>query len=105
MSLQALRAYSEAHNQEDDTELPKAIQEPVSPVLAANMDLNEKRHELYKKTAENIIKSELLRSKITKSMQARVDHGSVLMDALECIYLMTGDNVFYEQNKMLIKLP
>jgi hypothetical protein len=53
----------------------------------------------YKRLAENIKKSEAIRTKITKGIQAGESTYRLLLQAMECISLMTGDTVFYSQGK------
>lgn len=50
--------------------------------------------EVYKKYQENIKKSEILRAEINKSS----DLQEMLLKSLECISLMTDDEVFYKLN-------
>jgi hypothetical protein len=67
-----------------------------------NKDLLEMRKNL-KKQCENIRKSEHLRCKIYKGVKQGVDIEALLIDAIECISLMTGDTVFYTQNVRILK--
>ena len=53
----------------------------------------------YKKQQENVKKSERLRAEVNKSIQAGEPVYKVLLKAIECISLMTGDKVFYDMNK------
>jgi len=53
----------------------------------------------YKKQQENVKKSERLRAEVNKSIQAGEPVYKVLLKAIECISLMTGDKVFYNMNK------
>lgn len=100
MSLEVLKAYSkEQQNQAENIPFPgKPKMKPQNVVLTAHMELEQKRLELYRHVQENIRKSSQLRSKINKDIQAGANHYSVLLDAIQCISLMTGDTVFYEQN-------
>ncbi len=103
MSLDALKSFfSEVE--------PKAIEEPQetikergSPILTAHIEREKQSRELYFEMAENIKRSERLRCKINKDFIAGVDHELILKDSLECISLMTGDRVFYNQNKKYLK--
>lgn len=95
MTLEALRNYSKEQQTEQP---PRTKTDPPNVVLTAHMELQEKQCELYKQMADNIKHSELLRSKINKDIQAGADHYSLLLDAIKCISLMTGDTVFYDQN-------
>lgn len=60
---------------------------------------NQRLSEMYKRQAENIRKSEALRTKVQKGIAAGVDTFTLLLQAMECISLMTGDTVFYDQGK------
>jgi len=95
MGLEALREYAKGQQSQQQDE-PKTEQK--NAVLVAHMEREKSSRELYKKMADNIRRSELLRSKINKDVQAGADHYSLLVDALKCISLMTGDDLFYEQN-------
>ena len=67
----------------------------------------EKERELMrnnlKKQCENIRLSEHLRRKIYKAVNNGENHTDILLMAIECISLMTGDRVFIEQNKQVLK--
>jgi hypothetical protein len=54
---------------------------------------------IHKEIANNISKSQHLRAEINKDITAGADTHSILLKTLECIYLMTGDSVFYCTNK------
>jgi hypothetical protein len=54
---------------------------------------------IHKEIAENISRSQHLRAEINKDIKAGADTQSILLKALECIYRMTGDSVFYDTNK------
>jgi rubrerythrin len=95
MALEALKAYADAQQPKKQTQQPP---EPVNKVLTAHMDREKQSWELYKKMADNIRLSELLRCKINKDVKAGAEIYNLLVDALKCISLMTGDTVFYEQN-------
>lgn len=104
MSLEHLNLFfSEEEN--------KSIQEPqeeeikeYSPILTAHIERDKKSRALYFEMADNIKESEKLRSRITKDIKAARPKEDILLMAIECIGLMTGDKVFYNQNiKELIK--
>ncbi|MDR3046771.1 MAG: hypothetical protein LBU51_04035 [Bacteroidales bacterium] len=59
--------------------------------------------EVYSAHQDAVIKSGQLTSDITKGIQEGQDPYSLLLKAIECISLMTGDRVFYELNKDNIK--
>ena len=54
---------------------------------------------IYKRQQENIHKEKGLRTEITKGIQAGQSTYQLLLKAMECISLMTGDTVFYSQGK------
>ena len=54
---------------------------------------------IYKQQQENIHKEKGLRTEITKGIQAGQSTYRLLLKAMECISLMTGDTVFYKQGK------
>lgn len=61
---------------------------------------NKKKEEKWiNKQCEYIKESESLRGKITKGILLGEDIKVLLLSAIECIYLMTGDTAFYNQNK------
>ena len=61
--------------------------------------LQERLAATYKKQQENIKKSEQLRAEINKDIQAGEPIYKVLLKAIECISLMTGEKLFYDMNK------
>lgn len=54
---------------------------------------------IYKQQQENIHKEKGIRTEITKGIQAGQSTYRLLLKAMECISLMTGDTVFYKQGK------
>lgn len=103
MSLDALKAFFKEDNKEA-IETPKEVKkEQVTPILTAHIEREKQSRELFFEIAENIKRSERLRSKINKDFIAGVDHELILKDCIECISLMTGDSVFYNQNKKYLK--
>lgn len=54
---------------------------------------------VYKRQQENIHKEKGLRTEITKGIQAGQSTYRLLLKAMECISLMTGDGGFYSQGK------
>lgn len=96
MGLEALREFAEKQQQEEK-------REPVSKKLSSHIEKKEKEQELHKKLADNIRKSEMLRSKINKDIQQGKDVNSLLKDCLKCINLMTGDEMFYNQNIKILQ--
>jgi len=94
MPLEALQAYYT----NDNPGKQEYTEEPTNPVLSFNMEAKEIKENLFKRMADSIKKSELLRSKINKDIQAGADHYNLLMDAIKCISLMIDDPSFYERN-------
>ena len=61
--------------------------------------LQERVAGVYRKQQENIRKAGGLRTEITKGIQAGQSTYRLLLKAMECISLMTGDGGFYSQGK------
>lgn len=59
----------------------------------------ERVREVYATYQNNIKKAGELRSNILKGLQAGEDPIALLLQAIECISLMTGDTVIYTQSK------
>ena len=53
---------------------------------------------LYKKLIDNVRASERLRVKINKDIKRAAPIEDILNSCLECINLMTGDAIFYNQS-------
>jgi len=69
-----------------------------------NMNQAEQRAiEIYRVYQENIKTSEILQSKITKGIQAGEKPELLLLKAVKCISLMTGNELFYTQAENDIK--
>lgn len=98
MGLEALKSYAIA---QDFKEKPKP--QKASGILTAHLEREKQSQELFKKVADNIRLSETLRCKINKDIQAGADTYSLLLDAIKCISLMTGDTVFYNQNIKILE--
>ena len=116
MALEALKRYAMEQNQATQAEIDKllkndALKRPIShekgkgnikPLVDKENvieALQERLAATYKKQQENIKKSERLRAEINKDIQAGEPIYKVLLKAIECISLMTGDRVFYDINK------
>lgn len=93
-SLQSFFGEADSHSSEPGEE----SQEPTNLILNRQSELEKKRYELFKEVADNIRKSERLRSKINHGVKQGADVFSLLDDSLKCISLMTGDKLFYERN-------
>lgn len=99
MGLEALKAYAVNQASKDFEDKPnQPLIEPENKTLTAHIERDKQTWEYSKKQAENILKSERLRCKIYKDVKAGADTYSLLIDAIKCISLMTGDTVFYDQN-------
>ena len=59
----------------------------------------EKLREIYHIQQENIRKADTLRSEILKGIQRAEEPTVLLLKAIKCISLMTGDTVIYTQSK------
>lgn len=102
---QAINAKIESLAKSDPTERPtiafkgqgniKPLPDPQSVTEA----LQGRVAAIYKRQQENIHKEKGLRTEITKGIQAGQSTYRLLLKAMECISLMTGDTVFYSQGK------
>ena len=99
MALEALKAYAEAQKQQSNSKPKQTNPEPVNKVLTAQMEREKQSWELYKKMADNIRRAGQLRAEINKGIQAGEPVFKLLLKAIECISLMTGDKLFYDMNK------
>ena len=116
MALEALKRYAMEQNQATQAEIDKllkndALKRPTSgekdkgnikPLVSKENvveGLLERLAAAYKKQQENVKKSERLRAEINKGIQAEEPIYKVLLKAIECISLMTGDKLFYDMNK------
>ena len=72
---------------------------PTYHKLEKDMRHNARCREAVEKQAEAIAKSERLRVEITKGIQAGESQTRLLLKAIECISLITGDKPFLEQNR------
>lgn len=116
MALQALKKYAEEQNQATREEIEKltkndALKRPTSdakgkvhikpladPENVAEA-LNERLAAEYKAQQENIRKAGQLRAEINKGVKAGEPVYKLLLKAVECISLMTGEKLFYDMNK------
>ena len=60
--------------------------------------LQQEAFNSHQEIADNISRSQHLRAEINKDITAGADTHSILLKALKCIELMTGDSVFYNVN-------
>ena len=116
MALEALKRYAMEQNQATQAEIDKllkndALKRPTSdengkgnikPLVSKENvveALQERLAAVYKEHQENIKRAEQLRTDINKGVQAGEPVYKILLKAIECISLMTGDRVFYDMNK------
>lgn len=116
MALEALKQYAAEQNQAMQAEIDKllkndALKRPTSDekgkgnikplVNKENVieALQERLAGTYKEHQENIRRAGQLRAEINKGIQAGEPIYKVLLKAIECISLMTGDKLFYDMNK------
>lgn len=62
-------------------------------------EAHEKAIRVYKEYQENIKRSEMLRSSILHDIKLGQDPYNLLLKAIECISLMTGEKLYYKQGK------
>ena len=103
MSLDALKAFFSEDNTTPKETPKEDKKEQHTPILTARIEREKKSLELFRYLQDNIKKSERLRCKINKDVKAGADIFDLLIDAIKCISLMTGDTVFYEQNIKALK--
>jgi len=116
MALEALKRYAMEQNQATQAEIDKllkndALKRPTSdekdkgnikPLVSKENvveALQERLAAVYKEHQENIKQAEQLRTEINKGVQAGEPVFKLLLKAIECISLMTGDKLFYDMNK------
>jgi len=116
MALEALKRYAMEQNQAIEAEIDRLLKNDtlkrptsdekgksnIKPLVSKENvaeGLLERLAAAYKKQQENVKKSERLRAEVNKSIQAGEPVYKVLLKAIECISLMTGDKVFYDMNK------
>ena len=71
--------------------------------LDREIEIKKKEIERLTNIYDNIKKSERLRSKINKDFINKTPIDLILLDCLEVISLMTGDTVFFKQNKKYLE--
>lgn len=98
MSLDHLKAFLREGNTESIQQPQEHKQKTHKPILTASIERERQSLERYKEIGENIIKSERLRAELTKGIRAETPIDDLLLMALECISLMTGDKTWYKQN-------
>lgn len=114
MALEALTQYIKLQKNKAEQEVDKILSIPTkSPkidgiagaVTTENLldTLKARTLALYKHQQDNIIKSELTRTDITKGIGAGENPYTLLTKAMECISDLTGDEPFYTVNKRLLQ--
>ena len=76
-----------------------AIQEQPYKAISRELEERERLREAYSTYQENIKRAGSLRSDILKGMKRGEDPLDLLLKAVECISLMTGDSHIYSQSK------
>ena len=116
MALEALKRYATEQNQAIEAEIDRllkndALKRPTSdekgkgnikPLLSKDNvveALQERLARVYKEHQENIRRAGQLKAEINKGIQAGEPIYRLLLKAIECISLMTGDKLFYDMNK------
>jgi len=116
MALEALKRYATEQNQAIEAEIDRllkndALKRPTSDEKGkgnikplASKDnvveaLQERLARVYKEHQENIRRAGQLKAEISKGIQAGEPIYRLLLKAIECISLMTGDKTFYDMNK------
>lgn len=116
MALEALKQYAEEQNQATRAEIERLTKNKATggglrhrntrgniKPLASKESVTEALHERlaagYREQQENIREAGQLRAEINKSIQAGEPIYGILLKAIECISLMTGDKLFYDANK------
>lgn len=98
MSLDHLQAFIREGNNEVIEEHQEEERNEPKPILTASIERERQSIERYNEIGENIIKSERLRAELTKGAKDHKPIDDLLLIALECISLMTGDKTWYKQN-------
>lgn len=116
MALEALKRYAMEQNQAIEAEIDRllkndALKRPTSdekgkgnikPLVSKENvveALQERLAAVYKEHQENIRRAGQLRAEINKDIQAGEPVYKLLLKAIECISLITGDRVFFDMNK------
>ena len=82
------------------SEKEKPIEQPKRYLkVERDKEDRDKARKVYVDQQGNVLKSERLRSEINKDISAAKDPYNILLKAIECISLMTGDMLFYTNNK------
>ncbi len=68
-------------------------------MIEKEKEAHENAARVYREYQDNTIKSGMLKSEILKGIQLGQDPYNLLLKAIECISLMTGDKLYYKQGK------
>lgn len=82
----------------DNIKAPKETPKKYLKIKRDKED-REKARKAYEEYQKNILKSEMLRSEINKDIYNGVDPYNILLKAIECISLMTGNPHYHKQAK------
>ena len=87
---------------QEATEEQKLIYSNIAKVqLERFQDKIKAARVAYKAWAAAINKSEILRAEMLKAAASGASEKDLLLKAIECIYMITGDKVFYKRIKEL----
>lgn len=116
MALEALKQFAAEREQAINAKVETLLKNdpPGSPTIAykgqgnikplpstesVTEALQERVAGVYREQQKKIRKAEGIRTEITKGIQAGQSTYRLLLKAMECISLVTGDTVFYSQGK------
>ena len=116
MALEALKQYAQDQKQVTQAEIEKLVKKDalkcptshekakggINPLISkenVTEALQERLAVGYREQQENIRRAKQLRADINKGVQAGEPIYRLLLTAIECISLMTGEKLFYDMNK------
>lgn len=116
MALEALKQYAADQNQATRAEIEKLVKKDalkcptshekpqgnINPLVSkenVTEALQERLAAGYREQQENIRRAKQLRADINKGVQAGEPIYKLLLTTIECISLMTGEELFYRANK------
>lgn len=70
---------------------------PKYPTLETESEYTKKQREAYSYYQENIKRAKLKRSEILEQIREKKSPMGILLTAIECISMMTGDETFLKQ--------
>lgn len=103
MSLEHLQAFLREGNEGTIQVDHKEDTKPSRAILTASIVREQESRARYNEIGENIKKSERLRAELTKGIKNNEPVDDLLIVSLKCISLMTGDEVWYKQNKATLE--